>query len=73
MFQAVRSLKLSSQIIKNYSRFPAVFFSTSNMDESDDDFKPKSKVKDENPEEVIKFIDKVSRIMTWLRFSDSTW
>ena len=72
MFQAVRSLKLSSQILKNYSRFPTVFFSTSNMDESDDDFKPKSKVKDENPEEVIKFIDKVSCIVRSLPFLDST-
>ena len=36
-----------------------MFFSSHSADESDDDFKPKSKVKDENPEEVLKFIDKV--------------
>lgn len=72
MFQAVRSLKLSSQILKNYSRFPPMFFSTSSVDESDDDFKPKSKVKDENPEEVLKFIDKVGCIVRSLLFLDST-
>ena len=60
MFRTISTLKISSQLFKNYPRFPAVFFSTQGLDESDDDFKPKSKVKDENPEEVLKFIDKVS-------------
>lgn len=50
-----------------------MFFSTSSVDESDDDFKPKSKVKDENPEEVLKFIDKVGCVVRSLLFLDSTW
>ena len=60
MFRNISTLKISSQLFKTYPRFPAAFFSTQGLDESDDDFKPKSKVKDENPEEVLKFIDKVS-------------
>ena len=60
MFRTISTLKISSQLFKTYLRFPAAFFSTQGLDESDDDFKPKSKVKDENPEEVLKFIDKVS-------------
>lgn len=59
MFRGITTLRLTGQLMKNYSRFPRVFFSSQSVDESDDDFKPKSKVKDENPEEVLKFIDKV--------------
>ena len=59
---------LSSQVLKNGTRFPKVFFSTQSVDESDDDFKPKSKVKDENPEEVLKFIDKVRQRSRLSRF-----
>lgn len=59
MFRGITTFRLTGQLMKNYSRFPRVFFSSQSVDESDDDFKPKSKVKDENPEEVLKFIDKV--------------
>lgn len=59
MFRALTTLKFSSQLLKSSAAYPRAFFATRNMDESDDDFKPKSKVKDENPEEVLKFIDKV--------------
>lgn len=68
MFRCLTALKLSSQVLKNGTRFPRVFFSTQSVDESDDDFKPKSKVKDENPEEVLKFIDKVRRRSGYSRF-----
>lgn len=68
MFRCLTALKLSSQVLKNVPRFPKVFFSTQSVDESDDDFKPKSKVKDENPEEVLKFIDKVRRRSRYSRF-----
>lgn len=59
MFRVISGIKLSSQLLKSNIKYPVVFFSSANVDESDDDFKPKSKVKDENPEEVLKFIDKV--------------
>ena len=59
MFRGITTFRLTGQLMKNYSRFPRVFFSSQSVDESDDDFKPKSKVKDENPEEVLQFIDKV--------------
>lgn len=68
MFRCLTALKLSSQVLKNGTRLPRVFFSTQSVDESDDDFKPKSKVKDENPEEVLKFIDKVRRRSRFSRF-----
>ena len=59
MYRSLAAIQLSRQLFKSYSRLPRVFFSSQSADESDDDFKPKSKVKDENPEEVLKFIDKV--------------
>lgn len=59
MFRSLVAIRLSNQLLKSYSIYPRVFFSSQSADESDDDFKPKSKVKDENPEEVLKFIDKV--------------
>ena len=70
MFRCLTALKLSSQVLKNGPRFPKVFFSTQSVDESDDDFKPKSKVKDENPEEVLKFIDKIvhdNKVMLFMK------
>ena len=67
MFRCLTALKLSSQVLKNVPRFPKVFFSTQSVDESDDDFKPKSKVKDQNPEEVLKFIDKLRRSIAYTR------
>ena len=63
-------MKISSQLFKTYPHFPAAFFSTQGLDESDDDFKPKSKVKDENPEEVLKFIDKIvhdNKVMLFMK------
>ena len=59
MFRVITGIRLANQVAKMNARMPAMFFSSANVDESDDDFKPKSKVKDENPEEVLKFIDKV--------------
>lgn len=59
MFRVISGIKVSSQLLKSSYKVPILFFSSANVDESDDDFKPKSKVKDENPEEVLKFIDKV--------------
>ena len=59
MFRTLTTLKLSTQLLKNPAIYPRMFFATRNMDESDDDFKPRSKVKEEKPEEVLKFIDKV--------------
>lgn len=61
MFRVLSGIKVASQLRIASSKVPIMFFSAANVDESDDDFKPKSKVKDENPEEVLKFIDKVSR------------
>lgn len=61
MFRVISGIRVSSQLLKNSCKVPILFFSSANVDESDDDFKPKSKVKDENPEEVLKFIDKVSK------------
>ena len=59
MFRALTTLKFPTQFLKSSAVYPRMFFATRNMDESDDDFKPKSKVKEESPEEVLKFIDKV--------------
>ena len=59
MYRSLVAIQLSRQLLKSYYRVPRMFFSSQSADESDDDFKPKSKVKDENPEEVLKFIDKV--------------
>lgn len=62
MFRVLHSLRVSPQLLKTNTKLPVMFFSSTSVEESDDDFKPKSKVKDENPEEVLKFIDKV-----WLK------
>ena len=59
MFRALTTLKFPTQLLKSSAVYPRMFFATRNIDESDDDFKPKSKVKEEKPEEVLKFIDKV--------------
>ena len=59
MFRTLTTLKFSTQLLKNPAIYPRMFFATRNMDESDDDFKPRSKVKEEKPEEVLKFIDMV--------------
>ena len=59
MFRTLTTLKFPTQLLKSPTVYPRMFFATRNMDESDDDFKPKSKVKEEKPEEVLKFIDKV--------------
>ena len=70
MFRSLVAIRLSNQLLKSYSRYPRAFFSSQSADESDDDFKPKSKVKDENPEEVLKFIDKIvhdNKVMLFMK------
>ncbi|CBK22404.2 Monothiol glutaredoxin (Grx5) [Blastocystis hominis] len=70
MYRSLAAIQLSRQLFKSYSRLPRVFFSSQSADESDDDFKPKSKVKDENPEEVLKFIDKIvheNKVMLFMK------
>ena len=70
MFRSLVAIRLSNQLLKSYSIYPRVFFSSQSADESDDDFKPKSKVKDENPEEVLKFIDKIvhdNKVMLFMK------
>ena len=52
MFRVLSGIKVASQLRVASSKVPIMFFSAANVDESDDDFKTRSKGKNEDPEEV---------------------
>lgn len=72
MYRSLAAIQLSKRLLKSYYRLPSALFSSQSVDDSDDDFKPKSKVKDENPEEVLRFIDKVNNPKEYKKV-DSAW